>query len=139
MLTETLSREAAEQIFRKEAIVMGGSGAEGIPQYRIVELFGKSAADFMEKNIKTDGYLKGGEDYNAVGAASVDRPVITYLYKAGFFKVVAEHNYLITLEKHRASKGGAIVDACRKERLTAKDAADATKRATERRREKTEG
>ena len=116
MITTPLSKEAAEQLFTEEAIVMSGTGAEGIAQYRIVELFGEPAAAFMERNIKAEGYLIGGKDYNATGAASIDRPLIYYLYKAGFYKVVAEHNYLLSLQAHKASEGGSIVDALWRER-----------------------
>ena len=131
MITEPLNREAAEQLFTQEAIIMSGTGAEGIAQYRIVELFGEPAAAFMERNIRHEGYLVGGRDYNSSGAASLDRPMITYLYKAGFMKIVAEHNYLLTLQAHRASEGGAIVDKLwreREERLAALDAEEARKK-----------
>ena len=132
MITTPLSKEAAEQLFTEEAIVMSGTGAEGIAQYRIVELFGEPAAAFMERNIKAEGYLIGGKDYNATGAASIDRPMIYYLYKAGFYKVVAEHNYLLTLQAHKASEGGSIVDALwrkREQDLAEKEAVEEAKRA----------
>lgn len=132
MITTPLSKEAAEQLFTEEAVVMSETGAEGIAQYRIVELFGEPAAAFMERNIKADGYLIGGKDYNTTGAASIDRPMITWLYKAGFYKVVAEHNYLLSLQAHKASEGGAIVDALWKaieERLAAEDAKRAERAA----------
>lgn len=132
MITTPLSREAAEQLFTEEAIVMSGTGAEGIAQYRIVELFGEPAAAFMERNIKAEGYLIGGKDYNATGAASIDRPMIYYLYKAGFYKVVAEHNYLLSLQAHKASEGGSIVDALwrkREQDLAEREAEEEAKRA----------
>ena len=125
MITTPLSKEAAEKLFTEEAIIMSGTGAEGIAQYRIVELFGEPAAAFMERNIKAEGYLIGGKDYNATGAATIDRPMIYYLYKPGFYKVVAEHNYLLSLQAHKASEGGAIVNALwrdREERLAAEEA-----------------
>ena len=133
MITETLNREAAENLFAAEAIVMGSAGSEGIPQYRIVELFGEPAADFMEENIKADGFLILGKDVNAYGSGSSERPLLTYLCKSGFLKVVVEHNYLLSLEKHRNSEGGALVDAKwkeRAERLDAQDRKDAAKRKT---------
>ena len=135
MITTLLSKEAAEQLFTEEAIIMSGTGAEGIAQYRIVELFGEPAAAFMERNIKAEGYLIGGKDYNATGAATIDRPMIYYLYKAGFYKVVAEHNYLLSLQAHKASEGGAIVNALwrdREERLAAEEAKRAERRKSKR-------
>lgn len=135
MITTLLSKEAAEQLFTEEAIIMSGTGAEGIAQYRIVELFGEPAAAFMERNIKAEGYLIGGKDYNATGAATIDRPMIYYLYKPGFYKVVAEHNYLLSLQAHKASEGGAIVNALwrdREERLAAEEAKRAERRKSKR-------
>ena len=135
MITTLLSKEAADQLFTEEAIIMSGTGAEGIAQYRIVELFGEPAAAFMERNIKAEGYLIGGKDYNATGAATIDRPMIYYLYKAGFYKVVAEHNYLLSLQAHKASEGGAIVNAFwrdREERLAAEEAKRAERRKSKR-------
>lgn len=131
MITTLLSKEAADQLFTEEAIIMSGTGAEGIAQYRIVELFGEPAAAFMERNIEAEGYLIGGKDYNATGAATIDRPMIYYLYKPGFYKVVAEHNYLLSLQAHKASEGGAIVNALwrdREERLAAEEAKRAERR-----------
>ena len=42
------------------------------------------AAAFFFENIKWEGYLKGGEDWNIWGACTEKRPVTNYLYKAEF-------------------------------------------------------
>lgn len=129
MITEPLNREAAEELFKQEAIVMSGTGAEGIAQYRIVELFGEPAALFMSRCMSYEGYLVGGRDYNATGAASTDRPMLYYFYKAGFMKIVAEHNYLLSLQAHRASEGGSRIDALWKEREAELEEAPKRKKA----------
>ena len=130
MITTFLNKVAAEQLFSEEAIVMA-NGAEVIPEYRIVEIFGESSAIFMEKNMKYDGYLKWGSDCTSMGGDSIDI-MINYLYKSGFYKIVAYHNYLCSVQAHRASKAGSIVDAlwkAREERIAAKDAEDAANEA----------
>lgn len=91
MIKEPLNREAAEQIFEKEAICLGYRDA--IPQYRIVEIFGETAGYFMELNMGYKKHLDWGTDYISRGSGNEESQIIYYLYKEGFMKVVAQHNY----------------------------------------------
>lgn len=100
-----------------------------------VELFEKEAAVFFSENIKWEGYLKGGEDWNAWGACTEKRPMTNYLYKAGFLKLVTEHNYQIVIKAHSESEGGRIFDRYweeRNRRIEEQDAEEERKRAERR-------
>ena len=113
-IEKTLNKAEAEELFDNEAILLCGQNA--IPYYRVVELFGEMAAKFIEDNQRYDGYLKGGLDYNACGACTKESPMLSYLLKPGFLKVVSKHNYLISLQKHKESKGGQLIDLYFEER-----------------------
>lgn len=83
---------------------------------------------------KYNGYLTGGLDYNSCGACTEKRPLLSYLLKPGFLKVVSEHNYFIALQKHKESNGGQLIDKYFKERyrrMKEQDEAD-RKKAEER-------
>lgn len=123
MINYTLNKEQAENLFNTEAILFGKRN--GIPEYRIVELFGEWAGSFIERNIGYNGYLTGGDDYNGWGDCGPDRPMLHHLYLPGFFKVVSEHNYRLTLGGHRASEAGRFVDSLWKRREEALEAAEA--------------
>ena len=123
MIEGMLNKAAAEELFEKEAILFGLSDA--VPFYRAIELFGEEAARFFDENIKFDGYLHGGEDWNAMGACSDERPLTHYLYKTGFLKLVTEHNYLCVIKAHNESEGGHILDRYWEERIRKLDEADA--------------
>ena len=130
MIDKTLSKAEAVELFEKEAVLFGTSDA--IPFYRAIELFGEAAAAFFDENIKWEGYLKGGEDWNGMGACSDERPVTNYLYKAGFLKLVTEHNYLYVIKAHKESEGGHIFDRYwgeRVRRLEEREAEEERKRA----------
>lgn len=133
MIDYTLNRQQADELFDCEAILFGKSN--GVPEFRMVELFGEWAGAFFEKNVLTNGYMTGGEDWNAWGDCSSDRPLMHYLYRSGFFKVVSEHNYRQSLAHHKESEAGRVVDAlwkARSERLEALDAEEKRKRAERR-------
>lgn len=130
MIQETLNKAAAIELFEKEAVLFGTSDA--VPFYRAIELFGESAATFFDRTIKFEGYLDGGADWNAWGACTDDRPMTNYLYKAGFLKLVTEHNYLCVIKAHAESEGGRIFDKCweeRSRRLEEREAEEERKRA----------
>lgn len=114
MIDEVLNKAAAVELFEKEAILFGTSDV--VPFYRAIELFGEEAAAFFDENIKWEGYLKGGEDWNAWGACTDERPITNYLYKAGFLKLVTEHNYQLVIKAHSESEGGHIFDRYWEER-----------------------
>lgn len=130
MIDYTLNRQQAEALFDAEAVLFGTSN--GIPEYRIVELFGEWAGAFMEKHIHSEGYLAGGRDWNAWGDCGQERPMLRYLLRPGLLKIASEHNYRIALSNHRSSEAGRVVDAlwqARKEVLEAREAEEERKRA----------
>lgn len=130
MISEVLNKTAAVELFEKEAILFGTSDV--VPFYRAIELFGEEAAAFFDRTIKFDGYLKDGEDWNAWGACSDERPITNYLYRAGFLKLVTEHNYLRVIKAHKESEGGRIFDRYweeRERRLEEREAEEERKRA----------
>ena len=123
MIEHTLNRQQADELFDREACLFGESN--GIPEYRIVELFGEWAAAFIEGNIHHNGYLDGGEDWNGFGGSSAERPILRFLYREGLYKVVSEHNYILALAGHRSSAAGRVVDAQWKRRHEELEAAEA--------------
>mgnify|MGYP000000842266 FL=1 len=132
IIEKMLNQTEANELFENEAILLCGRNA--IPYYRVVELFGETAAIFIESNQKYNGYLTGGLDYNSCGACTEKRPLLSYLLKPGFLKVVSEHNYFIALQKHKESNGGQLIDKYFKERyrrMKEQDEAD-RKKAEER-------
>lgn len=108
MIDKVLNKAEAVELFEKEAILFGTNDV--VPFYRAIELFGEEAAVFFDENIKWEGYLKGGEDWNAWGACTDKKPITNYLYKAGFLKLVTEHNYQLVIKAHSESEGGRIFD-----------------------------
>lgn len=129
MIDYALTRQQAEDLFTAEAILFGDRN--GIPEYRIVELFGEWAGAFFEKHVHYNGYMIGGTDYNARGDCSPEKPMLRYLYRSGLFKIVSEHNYRIALNNHRSSEAGRVVDAlwqARKEAMEAREAEEERKR-----------
>ena len=122
VIDRTLSRQAAEALFEEEAILFGESNA--VPEFRIVEIFGEWAGTFIEKHTHYKGYFEGGRDYNGWGDCSHERPMLNYLYRRGFLKIVSEHNYRLSLRAHRSSAAGEVVDRIWRIRQEAMDAAD---------------
>lgn len=124
-----LSKEQAEALFFKEAILF--VDRDVVPGHRIVELFGEWVGEFIEKTLSFDGYLTAGKDWNGAGACSDDEPFIHVFYRSGFFKIVSKHNYRLTVQAHRLSEGGKIMDEqwrLRHERLAAAEAEEERKR-----------
>lgn len=130
MIDYALTRQQAEDLFTAEAILFGDRN--GIPEYRIVELFGEWAGAFFEKHVHCNGYMIGGTDYNAWGDCSPEKPMLHYLYRPGLFKIVSEHNYRIAMNNHRSSEAGRVVDAlwqARAEAMEARETEEERKRA----------
>lgn len=121
-LNYTLSRQAAEDLFNQEAILFGE--VDAIPEYRIVEIFGEWAGAYFEGHVKYNGYFDGGRDYNGWGDCGAERPMLHHLYRRGFFKIVSEHNYRLTLQAHRSGTAGKVVDALWQARREAMEAAE---------------
>ena len=113
MVTNTMTKAEAEELFQREAILFD---RDAVPEYRVMELFGQGAADFIGLVLSHDGYLKGGVDWNAWGSCDPGRPMVYYYYLPGFLKIVTENNYLLTVEQHKNSKGGTLSDKMWEER-----------------------
>lgn len=119
----TLNKEQAAALFDAEAILFGETN--GIPEHRVVELFGEWAGAFIEKTLCLDGYLAAGKDWNGAGACSDEEPFIHYFYRSGFYKIVSKHNYRLTVQAHRSSEGGRIMDTQWERRRIEMEAAEA--------------
>ena len=89
-MDKTINKAEAMEIFEKEAILLGSEDV--LPFYKAIDIFGEMAAAFIDDNMKYEGYLKGGVDYNALGACSESRPIMYYFYKAGFMLVAVQGN-----------------------------------------------
>lgn len=109
-----LNKAEATELFEKEAILFGTNDI--IPFYRAIELFGEEAIMFFDKNIGRNEYLRNGRDWNIRGEGDNERPMINYLYKAGFFKLVTEHNYQFAIKACGESEGARIFGKYREER-----------------------
>ena len=126
-INETISKKTADALFDDEAILFGN--ANWIPEYRIVELFGEWAAAFIEKHICYNGYMVERVDYCDVRNDNSNvHSKIRFCSRAGFNKIVSEHNYRVCFEAHRTSEAGKIVDALWQARLDRLSAADAENR-----------
>lgn len=108
MITKTLNKEEAVALFQRECVLFS---QDGVPEWRVLELFGQTAADFISRAVAIDGYMKSGTDWNGWGSCEPGRPLRHYYTLPGFLKIVAEHNYILTLAMHNASKGGTMSDA----------------------------
>ena len=113
MFTSTLNRAQAEELFNREAVLYN---KDAVPEYRVLELFGGVAADFISRTLSFDGYLRGGTDWNGWGDCSPERPFMHIYYLSGFLKIVAEHNYTINVAEHKTSRGGELSDAIKQRR-----------------------
>lgn len=128
MIEKPLNREETEQIFKREALCFGCIDA--IPQYRVIELFGEHIAYFMEENMKYNGLLDIGRDYDGIGSGTEERPFLTCFTKEGFIKIVSEHNYSYSIAAHAESDAGRLADELSRktiERIDRIDAEDAAR------------
>lgn len=134
MIEETLNAAQTDALFNREAVLFGPNN-EGVPEYRIAELFGERVSAWAESCMKDGGYLEFGKNFCWYDGGGEDKLDINFFYRVGFQKIVGCHNYLITAKRHRESPGGAVVDAlwkAREERLAAQDAEDERKRREKR-------
>ena len=133
MIEKTLNKVQTDELFSREAVLFGIE--EGVPEYRIAELFGEQVSAWTESCMVYGGHIAAGRDYNICGSGGENRPMLNYFYRSGFLKIVTEHNYQVTVQRHRTSEGGAIVDAlwkAREDLLAAQDA-EAERKRQERR------
>lgn len=106
MIKEPLNREAAEKLFKQEAIYFWF--ADAIPEYKMIELFGESMADYIAQNIKWD---RQRMDIGHSSGREAGEPDIRYLYQSGFLRVVTEHNRHLAAIAHSESDSGKVVNA----------------------------
>ena len=136
MIEGYLSKAKATELFEQECMVQYGDDA--VPEYRIAELFGLEAARWIERNIRADGFLVPGRDWNVYGSCVHDVHTLHYFYLSGFMKIVSAHNRRVHVAAHTSSKAGRAIDAIweeRSKRLEEKDAEeDARRRKTRNRR-----
>lgn len=98
-----LSKENAEELFNHEAVYL--SNNDCIPCYRAAEIFG----EWIKRYTLND--LKDGSLCNAIGNCH-ERPMIYYLSKQGFMRIVAEYNYrLIVNELKEKGISGELVES----------------------------
>lgn len=122
IITNTLNKAAAADLFKKEAILFGTQ--DGVTEQRIVELFGEWAGEFIVKHIHHKGYLDG--DFNAWEECSdPEYTMLHYLYQSGFNKIVSEHNYRLADQARRTSESGRYVNSLWQARYTEQEAREA--------------
>lgn len=114
MIEGYLSKAKATELFEQECMVQYGDDA--VPEYRIAELFGLEAARWIERNIRADGFLVPGRDWNASGSCEPGAPFLHYFYLSGFMKIVSAHNRRVHVAAHTSSEAGRAVDAIWEER-----------------------
>lgn len=89
MVRGTLTREEADNLFMREAFLVGNDNV--IPYQRAVYLLGKDAVEFAKE---------AGTDRNEYWLGSKEKS-IAFLYKAGFRKAVTYHNIMVTLNAEK--------------------------------------
>lgn len=125
MIDYALNRQQADTIFTENAVMMGEGDV--IYDYRVAEIFGADVCAWAESCMHHEGFFTPGRDWNSWGSCDCH-----YFTRAGFNKIVAQHNYMICCAESANSDGGQIwrdLWQARRERL---DAAD---REAERKRE----
>ena len=111
MIEKTLNYDAAERLFKENAIFI--SGAEYVPDYRAYDLFGKRAARlFANKRlqcfhtrIESGGYYRIYEIIN-----EPDGTQITLFPFSAFLEFVKFNNFSIMRDERSKSQGAASWD-----------------------------
>lgn len=101
-----LNKAQADELFGREAVLFG-EHVEGVPDYRIGELFHKLVCMMTGEMMGHDRYLQWGTDYSQWGGADTAVP---YFTRSGFRKIVAIHNYTELMTTRRLHDGAAIWD-----------------------------
>lgn len=114
-ITTKLNQEQALEIFDREKVFYFDKN--GIPKYRVIELFGEQVARWIDKNTMWQGYLKGGIDYNGCGMSEDNPQFIEYFLLPGYLKIVTQHNYQITVEQENKSQAKPIIEQLNQARL----------------------
>lgn len=123
-ITHTLNKAQADALFAANAVMMGGNDV--IFDYKVADLFGPDVCAWAESCMKYQGSFSPGADYNSWGGNHFN-----YFPKAGFYKLVSHHNYLIGVSEYNASEGGKVwanLWTARSAALAAQDAEEERKR-----------
>lgn len=125
-IKEMLTKAQAVELFEKESALFGrgfypGSDPEGIPLYRVGDLFGLWALDVFEKDRGTDRIFQKGRDYGLHAAAYQDFG-LEVLHKNGFMIMVGYHNRRIAHENRLSTEGGRYLEELSKARRAKLDA-----------------
>lgn len=106
IIKETLKKDQITELFEQESFFLYSQDV--IPEYRVIELFGESFAEWLDQCCVHEGYMKPGADYNEDGAGIGQMKKFFYL--SGFRKIVSKHNSEIMRELHSQSEAGKIID-----------------------------
>ena len=132
-IKEMLTKAQALELFEREAALFGkgfytGSDPEGVPLYRIGDLFGPWALDLFEKDRSENTVFQRGRDCGLVGGAAYEGFCFEVLHRQGFMQMVAYHNRRIAYENRLASEGGRYLEALDKARKAKCEAEQAEER-----------
>lgn len=136
IITNTLKKDQITELFEQESLFMYSQDA--VPEYRVIELFGESFAEWLDSCCIHEGYMKAGADYNEIGSSCEE--MLRHFYISGFRKIASKHNALILRKLHSQSEAGKLVDQVwtrRCEEIDRKDREEELKRE-ERRRKRAE-
>lgn len=101
-----MNKAQADELFSREAVLLG-EHVEGVPDYRIGELFHKLVCRMAGEMMGQGSYLQWGADYSQWSSADTAVP---YFTRSGFRKIVAIHNYTELMTTRRLHDGAAIWD-----------------------------
>ena len=132
MIEKTLNHDAAERLFKKNAIFI--SGAEYVPDYRVYDLFGKRAARLFANKCMQCFHTRTEDGGNYRRYETIDEPDGTYitLFPFGaFLEFVKFNNYVIMRGERSKSQGAAAWDQVHAEKRAEIDRIDAEALAAE--------
>lgn len=118
MIEKTLNHDAAERLFKENAIFI--SGAEYVPDYRVYDLFGKRAARlFTNKRMEIFHTRRedGGIYRRYETIYETDGTYITLFPFGAFLEFVKFNNYAIMRDERSKSQGAAAWDQVHAEKM----------------------
>lgn len=125
MLDYALNRQQADTVFTENAVMMGERDV--IYDYRVAEIFGADVCAWAESCMGLERFLSPGSDWSSWNCGKCN-----YFTRAGFYKLVSQHNYMICCAESANSNGEQIwrtLWQARSERLDALDREEERKRA----------
>lgn len=125
MIDYALNRQQADTIFTENAVMMGERDV--IYDYRVAEIFGADVCTWAESCMGHERFLSPGSDWSSWNCCKCN-----YFTRAGFYKLVSQHNYMVCCAESANSDGGQIwrtLWQARSEFLDALDREEERKRA----------